>query len=382
MVKLRTSEFPEGKPRSGWVRTYIDAPHRVDGMVEFSYSLHESQEAKDSRIDPFYYGSHIAMIRPPEIPHHRRRRTVDGKFIHVSKAEIAPEDMADFLDNNPAAYQWETKTPLLWTAPQGSLPPEMFPTYWGDSEPLDPQWPRESFVLDEADEIDKLLSLHDAGIEARKVSGDHQGTTLDLQVGAAVDDASEDQDGSDFNTAVADVFASTSESARKDSGWRFPSVTVSNAATIDTALLSVQANFTFNNNMNGDLNFEDVDDSANFTDTADVIDRVRTDATATVWAEDGLDDEAFNNSPEIKTHAQEVFDRGSWVSGNAVMVLATGKSDALKLAFLEDYDNDTSLAAKLHLEIAAAAITEGEIMAATSPHYDLGAFGPATMVPY
>ncbi len=31
---------------------------------------------------------------------------------------------------------------------------------------------------------------------------------------------------------------------------------------------------------------------------------------------------------------------------------------------------------------AAAGITAGEIMAATSPHYDLGAFGPATMVPY
>ena len=31
---------------------------------------------------------------------------------------------------------------------------------------------------------------------------------------------------------------------------------------------------------------------------------------------------------------------------------------------------------------SAAAITAGEIIAATSPHYDLGAFGPATMVPY
>ncbi len=52
-------------------------------------------------------------------------------------------------------------------------------------------------------------------------------------------------------------------------------------------------------------------------------------------------------------------------------------------AFFNTDLNDVLVNDGNDIEIAAVAgITAGEIMAATSPHYDLGAFSPATMVPY
>ncbi len=379
MVKLRTSEFPEGKPRSGWVRTYIDAPHRVDDLVEFSYSLHEDQAAKDSRIDPFYYGSHKAMIRPLEIPHHRIKRTVDGKYIHVSKAEIAPEDMADFQESNPAFYQWETKTPLLWTAPQGSLPPEMFPTYWGDPEPLDPQWPRESFVLDEAEEIVKLLARHDEGLETRKTSGDHIGTTVDLQVGASADDASE------FTTVMLLTGPGLGPSDADDEyiGLRFQSVTVANAATVDVCTSDQLFHTAQLDEPLHDMDFEAADDPGEFTTTtSNMSDRTLT-GSPVLWDNTTLGAPGTFTSPSLVTPMQIIFNRAGWGTGQSVvMVIVQPTTSALRDYGIRAYDGDTDEAAKLHLEIAADGITEGEIMAATSPHYDLGAFGPATMVPY
>ncbi len=348
-------------------------------MVEFSYSLHEDQAAKDSRIDPFYYGSHKAMIRPPEIPHHRIKRTVDGKFIHVSKAEIAPEDMADFLESDPAAYQWETKTPLLWTAPQGSLPPEMFPTYWGDLEPLDPQWPRESSVLDEADEIDKLLARHDAGLELRKTSGDHIGTTVDAQVGAEADDGTRYTGTIEFTAGASPNgygFFDSSTSGEQDSYHRFTGISISD--TIDVSFLSVSSVFAV---ATPELQIFVVaqDNPAAPTTRAEFDADPLT--TGLAWDDVWTDDE-FNDSPSLNADFQELVDAFT-ISSDAVMVYVLndhGTPVGNDRQFSTSYDQDTSLAAKLHIEFSVAA--DDFISAITQTPTHLGRFGPATMVPY
>ncbi len=389
VLRLNTSPFPEGKPRSGWVRTFIDAPHRVNGMVEFTYSLHEDQAAKDSRDDPFYYGSHIAMIRPPEIPHHRIKRTVDGKFIHVSNLEVAPEDMADFLEGDPAAYQWETKTPLLWTAPQGSLPPEMFPTYWGDPEPLDPQWPRELFVLDEAEEIDKLLARHDEGLEARQVSGDHRGTTLNLQVGTSAGDARQATTNAVSITGTSINIDATTEHG----GHRFVG-TIPAGATID------DTKFLIHLHADGDEPIHQIRGETQaapvaFAAVSDNIDsRGRTTAThdwddtqlsadgSTFWEWGSSTGGGPTSGVDISSIVQENVDALGELTA-LVFIYEQHTLSSTRDLECDTYDGDTSEAAKVDIEFTAAAgITSGEIMAATSPHYDLGRFGPATMVPY
>ncbi len=384
MVKLRTSPYPEGKPRSGWVRTYIVAPHRVNGMVEFSYSLHEDQAAKSRRDDPFYYGSHKAMIRPPEIPHHRIKRTVDGKFIHVSKAEIAPEDMEDFLESDPAAYQWETKTPLLWTAPQGSLPPEMFPTYWGDPEALDPQWPRESFVLDEADEIGKLLAKHDEGLEIRKTFGDHIGTTLDLQVGASADDGRSGEGGAnpDYHSnsdAPGSVGFGTFNTRTWSSWYRWTGVSGLSGVTIDVAHISLWGERVDDgSDIQTKIFADDAAAPVAPTSKADHDGKTRTTA-GTDWDNPGLSITVATNSPTTVGFVQELADS---YDPSAIQVLHDDDGSgtgADNFAFPHMYDGDTSEAAKIHIELAGV---DDFIGAITQTPTHLGRFGPATMVPY
>ena len=180
--------------------------------------------------------------------------------------------------------------------------------------------------------------------------------TVDEQVGAAVDDAFELGDDTGFSTSGSlRLNANAVAGNRANCGTRFAGVAVPNAATIDTATWSVVALFSFNNNLRGDLHAENVDDAANFTDTADVNDRART-AASVLWAEDGLNDAAFNSSPEIKTLIQEVVNRGGWATGQDMVILGIGRSDIAKVCFIEDYDSDTAEAAKLHIEYTAGGV--------------------------
>jgi len=175
---------------------------------------------------------------------------------------------------------------------------------------------------------------------------------VDEQVGAALDDANEDDDNTDFDTALFDLSSNAVQAGVSNIGARFQTVSVGNSDTIDLATFSVISKFTFNNNVNADFYAEDVDDAVNFSDTADVTDRVRTMASVS-WVENAISNTVFNDSPEIKTLIQEVVNRGGWVFGQDMVILGIGKSDLTKLALLENYDSDTAQAAKLHIEYTA-----------------------------
>jgi hypothetical protein len=63
----------------------------------------------------------------------------------------------------------------------------------------------------------------------------------------------------------------------------------------------------------------------------------------------------FNDSPEIKTVIQELVDRGSWASNNAMDILVDddGSADGINNNQGRTYDEDTTHAAKLHVEFTA-----------------------------
>lgn len=179
-------------------------------------------------------------------------------------------------------------------------------------------------------------------------------TTLDLQVSAGADDAHERQDNTDFSsTETIGLWMSAAIGAkwRWKSGMRFQNVTIPPGSDIDVAYISVKCTTTYVDDPNVDIHCEDVDNSANFTSTADVQNRTLTSAS-TRWDATGIGT-GWVNSPSIVSAVQEVVDRAGWSSGNALTVIGVGKSNKGTNFVVWPYDGSTSNAVKLHIEYSS-----------------------------
>ena len=129
--------------------------------------------------------------------------------------------------------------------------------------------------------------------------------------------------------------AHTDAAARRVLGIRFPSIAIPQGRAIIAAKVQVQCINNSNDDANVTIYGNDVDDAADFVAEADVNNRALTAANVT-WAQNSLGD-AYVDSPELKTILQEIVDRGSWASGNAVMIIMEGKSDVIKAFEIEAY---------------------------------------------
>ncbi len=180
-------------------------------------------------------------------------------------------------------------------------------------------------------------------------------TTINLQVAASVDDAYEQLDGSPFSSTSVRVTKNsfTSSPLAYIGGERFTSLTIGQGDEINAATMQIKPANSFLDDANIDIHAEDVDDSANYSDTADVVDRTRTTASV-AWVADGIGTD-FATSPELKTVIQEVIDRAGWVSGNALSLLSVGKSDVIKGLGNTSYDGNSADAAKLDITFAGGA---------------------------
>ena len=178
---------------------------------------------------------------------------------------------------------------------------------------------------------------------------------IDEQVGAGADDAHEKaNDTSFFATGILNYRDSDAlNSVRRFCGDRFQTVAVPKDDTIDVANLQVKVAFTTTDDPNLDIYAEDVDDAVDFTTNADVVNRIRTTASA-AWVATGIGI-GFRTSPDFASVVQEVINRASWASGNDMMIITVGKSD-LDLAFrTRTFENASADAAKLHIEYTAGA---------------------------
>lgn len=177
-------------------------------------------------------------------------------------------------------------------------------------------------------------------------------TTLNLIVSADDDDAEEKDDGNGFNLGANNMNAHAANNARFNSGFRFQSVTIPLEAEIESAVWKVVIVNVFVDDANIDIYGNDVDDSANFTDEADVTSRTLTTATVS-WIADGItpsDGFSYTDSPELKTVVQEVIDRSGWSSGNALMIMGRGRTDANKNFQVQAHEAGTGIAAKLDID--------------------------------
>ncbi len=180
------------------------------------------------------------------------------------------------------------------------------------------------------------------------VPGNGGPQTFDGQVGASSDDAFETSSG----VVLIDVAQTNVDHADEWYGQRWTSVTIPNGATIDAATLDLSL---YHANFDEPLHAfyaEDEDNPGTFTTASNDISG-RTQTTATMnWDSGSLGAPGWFTTPSIVDIIQEIVDREGWSSGNALAIVINGAIATRDLG-LNMYDQDTTLAAKLHVEFTA-----------------------------
>lgn len=142
-------------------------------------------------------------------------------------------------------------------------------------------------------------------------------------------------------------------------GHRFPNITITQGATIDVAYCDFYFYSTSTDDPNTVFRCEDVDNPDDFATTQDISNRTQTTATVT-WNATGVvtTGAGFYSSPSLVDIVQEIIDRGTWTSGNAIAVLGDNSNPRGDGGDgrVRTYEDDTTHAAKIHIEYTGSNI--------------------------
>lgn len=131
------------------------------------------------------------------------------------------------------------------------------------------------------------------------------------------------------------------------SAVRFTSVSISQGASITSAYLKLTCNWTDSNNVLTKVYGIDEDNTATFT--SDPTGRSKTTA-AIDWDINTVTNNTVYTSPNIASIVQEIVDRGSWSSGNAMgFLIENDGSSSGSTHFFDAYDGSSSDAAYLEI---------------------------------
>jgi type IV pilus assembly protein PilY1 len=142
-------------------------------------------------------------------------------------------------------------------------------------------------------------------------------TDLSVQIAASSDDA--EQTGTTMNLTQNDLDFFQGRWV----GMRFDNITIAQGATINTAVVE----FTAQENASGtsgemEIYCEDVDDATTFTSGAsDISNRTLTTANASWENAETWSNGNTYDSADFTSAVQEVVNRASWASGNAINVI-------------------------------------------------------------
>ena len=328
MIKFST--FPETTPDT-WHHEFLPGftPVFANGFWCYAYGVWASRDAKDGGDPAFSLESHKSQLR---VDHQEIITRIDAQgrncMEHVSGLLVPGEQLDDFLKRDSAAYRWERP----WTDDKGrSLLPFMMPTYRAsvgiapaEIEALDPQWKRRRLNVPLDGQIQDCIQRRLGVIFQQKLSGDHRGTTLNLQVGANVDDITHyvandlSHQYETINYLLGGGRDTDTSLNQTGCAARFTNVTIPQAAAIDSAILTVYAWGTHSGTVaRATIDAEDVDNGDAPTSDADWDNEVKTTATVACDPVPVIADGAAYSTPESKTVCQELVNRALWATGNA-----------------------------------------------------------------
>lgn len=125
-----------------------------------------------------------------------------------------------------------------------------------------------------------------------------------------------------------------------DAFQRFTNVTIPQGATIDDAKLQWHANLNrAGTTCNFTINGNDVDNAVSPTNNAEFDALVLTTATVNNNNVPAWTAGVVYDSPDLATIVQEIVDRGSWASGNAMLFVMLNNGSSAQ-AFRQNYSHD------------------------------------------
>jgi len=131
---------------------------------------------------------------------------------------------------------------------------------------------------------------------------------------------------------------------------RFPNVTIPQGATIDEAYVTFRSNDTSSNGTcRGTIYFNDADNASAPTTYSEAEGKDLT-TESVAWAEDtGWINDRYYDTPELKDVVQEVVDRESWSSGNAMMLMVKSDGANVKARTMDGVEEYGEYYAVLHV---------------------------------
>jgi hypothetical protein len=167
-----------------------------------------------------------------------------------------------------------------------------------------------------------------------------------ISVAASTDDAHVSFDDTAYAEAEIEtkVWSNTDQALRFIGGFRFLSVDILPGSTIDAATVEIvqsKDDTSYDTRADTVIYCEDADNAVTFSSGDNPADRTKTTASAT-WVEGTeITQGSLATTSDFTTAVQEVIDRGSWASGNALVVLIEGANAVAGNLSPASYDHTT-----------------------------------------
>jgi hypothetical protein len=197
-----------------------------------------------------------------------------------------------------------------------------------------------------------------AAISLTDVTHTTNPSSVDIQIGATNDDshASDSGDNAGSYETASYVYVTAyydNNMSKYNGGFRFPSISINQGMKIVSATFSGYL-YSTSDDMTCTIYGHDTDSAPDFVTNTYIknqTERPRTSASKT-W---NTTLSSGWNDVDVTTIVQEIIDRGTWSSGNAIALLfmSTAQS-SMKTAQFYSYDGDSTRAAKLTIEYSQA----------------------------
>jgi len=181
--------------------------------------------------------------------------------------------------------------------------------------------------------------------------------TVDARVSTGDDDAEECLDGSctvgSVDLASSDlelIYDKGSNNSNQEVGMRFLNITVPQGATITNAYIEFETDVASSVTTNLTFWGEAIDNAPTFlAQTNNITNRAKT-GNSVAWSNVPAwnTESEKHQTPDLSPIIQEIVNRSSWSSGNALVVIVTGTSGSRREA--EAYEGESANAPLLHAE--------------------------------